>query len=162
MQPRCGHTAEQAWTRWDSSLNTATFVSPRRITAPVPGAIEEGRSLPTSPALSAPQGSPAPAVEWVEDRPERTVLRVTAPQGGYLVLRDTYFPGWSATVNGERAELIRADLLFRAVALSPSAAPQEVALTYRSLPFERGVLLSGVAIAMTIGLAMMRRVPWPR
>jgi len=24
------------------------------------------------------------------------------------------------------------------------------------------VLLSGVAIAMTIGLAMMRRVPWPR
>ena len=44
------HTAERAWMWWFSSLYTATFVSPRRITAPVPGAISE--TLVTFPGVA--------------------------------------------------------------------------------------------------------------
>ena len=123
--------------------------------APVPGALAAGQTLPST-ALTPGLG----AVEWVEDTAERVVLRVQAPEGGHLVVRDTYFPGWSATVDGRRVELTRADVLFRAVPLRASPAPQEVVMTYRSLPFERGALLSGVAAVLTLALALVRRFPY--
>ncbi|HET7772089.1 MAG TPA: hypothetical protein VFN74_25170, partial [Chloroflexota bacterium] len=121
--------------------------------APVPGGLEEGRALPTA-------GASVGDVTWVEDTPERIVVRVSAPQGGYLVLRDTYFPGWSATVDGRSAELLRADTLFRAVPLTASSTPQEVVMTFRSRPFERGALLSGLAVFLTLALAFVRRLPF--
>ena len=56
------------------------------------------------------------------------------PAPGYLLLLDTYFPGWSATVNGEPAPILRADYNFRAVSLP--AGRSTVCFSYRpeSLP----------------------------
>ena len=55
---------------------------------------------------------------------------------GLLVLRDTYYPGWSAIGGRSPAALLRADVLFRAVPIE--AGTHTVELRYRSLPFERG------------------------
>ena len=120
--------------------------------APVPGALDEGRALVGGAGVAE-----AGSVEWVRDAPESVVLRVTAPQGGYLVLRDTYFPGWTAEVDGRAAELIRADVLFRAVPLAARPGTQEVRMTYASRPFERGALLSALAAALTLVLGLVPR-----
>jgi uncharacterized membrane protein YfhO len=85
-------------------------------------------------------------------------LDVTAPDGGVLVLRDTYYPGWTATVNGAPIDLLRTDVLYRAVALpSGAATPHRVEMTFRSLPFERAVPISLVSFALMALLALWRR-----
>ncbi|MGI8423894.1 MAG: hypothetical protein ACR2NO_07260 [Chloroflexota bacterium] len=131
--------------------------------APVPGAIEEGRAAPTG-AMPGPAAgtvlAAAPSVQWVEESPERLVLRVVAPQGGFLMLRDTYFPGWSVTIDGRPADLFRADVLFRGVPLPIGSTTQEVVFAFRSVPFERGAVLSMLSLVLTLGLALRPRLPW--
>ncbi|XWX03441.1 YfhO family protein [Aggregatilineales bacterium SYSU G02658] len=77
---------------------------------------------PTLSALHLPPGAPPPQprppaqVQIAHYEPTRVVLRVRAnPTSGYLILRDAYYPGWQATVNGQPAPVYRADVHFRAV-----------------------------------------------
>ena len=49
----------------------------------------------------------------------RTVMDVHAPQGGILVLYDIWHPWWRVYVDEEEQPLLRANGLFRAVALKP-------------------------------------------
>jgi hypothetical protein len=50
-----------------------------------------------------------------------TEVRIVAatPLRAFLVLNDLWYPGWEVEVDGRPAELLRANLLFRAVALPP-------------------------------------------
>lgn len=48
-------------------------------------------------------------------RPGEITIDVHALQAGAVVLRDLYYPGWTATVDGRRVPVLRADVLFRAV-----------------------------------------------
>ncbi len=90
---------------------------------------------------------------WIEDTPERLMLRVETAQPAVLVVRDTFFPGWQATVDGRPVPLWRADLLFRA--LPVTAGEHTVTLSYHSRPFVRGALISGLAlVALLLALVV--------
>jgi hypothetical protein len=54
---------------------------------------------------------------------ENTQVRVAvnAPDGGWLVLNDVWHPWWRVEVDGQPAPLLRANVIFRAVALPPGA-----------------------------------------
>jgi hypothetical protein len=71
------------------------------------------------PAEGEPARRPAaPArgtVRVLLDEPERIELEDESDGPGYLVLADTYYPGWHATVDGSQAPIHAADVLFRAV-----------------------------------------------
>jgi hypothetical protein len=43
------------------------------------------------------------------------VVEVTAPGGGILLLNDTWHPWWHASVDGAASEILKADVIFRAV-----------------------------------------------
>lgn len=47
------------------------------------------------------------------------VVEAEAPGGGLLLLNDVWHPWWRATVDGQPAEILKANALFRAVALPP-------------------------------------------
>ena len=66
------------------------------------------------------------------------------PPGRYLVLADTFYPGWQARIDGERAAILRANYAFRAVALD--AGEHEVVFRYRPLSFIVGVACSGISL----------------
>ncbi|MDD5303916.1 MAG: hypothetical protein PHS14_12520 [Elusimicrobia bacterium] len=53
----------------------------------------------------------------VEDGADSVIVEAECDGPGWLVLLDNWFPGWEATVNGERARVRRADYAFRAVAV---------------------------------------------
>ena len=53
------------------------------------------------------------------DGTRRAVMDVSAPQGGILVLYDMWHPWWRVFVNEEEQPLLRANGIFRAVALKP-------------------------------------------
>jgi hypothetical protein len=44
---------------------------------------------------------------------------VESPSGGILVLNDVWHPWWRATVDGADAEILRANVIFRAVPMPP-------------------------------------------
>jgi len=60
---------------------------------------------------------------------EQIAVHVEADAPAYLLLLDAYYPGWTATVNGEPAAVLRANVMFRAVAIP--AGTSEVILTYQ-------------------------------
>ncbi|HEY64097.1 MAG TPA: YfhO family protein [Caldilineae bacterium] len=94
----------------------------------------------------------------VVDRPEEIVIEARLHTPGYLVLNDTYYPGWHATVDGRPVPILRANFLFRAIALSPGE--HLVVFTYRPGSFQRGVLLSAAGICLTAllcGIGVRRR-----
>jgi hypothetical protein len=47
------------------------------------------------------------------------VVEVNSPSGGILVLNDVWHPWWRATIDGADAEIMRANAIFRAVAMPP-------------------------------------------
>lgn len=100
--------------------------------------------------------SPSPPATIVSYSPEQVVMEVNAPQAGYLVLTDAYYPGWTATVDGQPARIERADLMFRAVQVS--AGQHRVELRYEPASFSIGRLISiGVAVILVAWFVMRRR-----
>lgn len=74
------------------------------------------------------------------------IVHATAPRGGYLVVSDTFFPGWTATVDGTPAPIYRANLSVRAVPLGPGS--HRVQFRYVVQGRARGRLLSACALAV--------------
>jgi hypothetical protein len=52
-------------------------------------------------------------------RNTEVVLEADSPDGGWVVLNDIWHPWWFAEVDGQPAEILRANVLFRAVAVPP-------------------------------------------
>jgi hypothetical protein len=113
----------------------------------------EGASPPASRGEPAPDPTPA---RFAEDSDERVELSVDAKRAGYLVLSDTYYPGWQATVDGRRATVQPADVAFRAVAVP--AGRHTVAFEYRPWSVRVGGALSLAGlVAIALGLLLTRR-----
>lgn len=66
-----------------------------------------------------------------------------ACEPSYLVVADSYFPGWVAEVDGHEAKVVRADYALRAVPVP--AGDHHVALRYRPMSFTVGLTVSVVA-----------------
>jgi hypothetical protein len=80
----------------------------------------------------------------------RVELVVQTPVDSYLVLSDVYYPGWRATVDGQPAELLRADYVFRAVAVSPGE--HIIKMEFTPWTWRVGLLLS-IVTWVVLGLA---------
>jgi hypothetical protein len=83
-------------------------------------------------------------------------LSAPAPQGSSLVVSENYYPGWTATVDGQPALLGRADYTLIGVEL-PSGA-RSVELNFTSPSYQRGKVITWIAIA--VGLLMLAAGVW--
>ena len=90
----------------------------------------------------------------VVDEPERIIVETDAVRPGILVLTDTFYPGWRVTVDGAPASLLRANYLFRGVYVPAGA--HWVEFTYHPAPFQRGLLVSSLTLAVVLGTLL-----WP-
>lgn len=116
-------------------------------------------------ARPAPHSDSAPAASlnactFLEDGPDRLKIGIDAPADGFLFLGDAYYPGWSASVDGARAEILRADYLFRAVAVP--AGRHAVEMTYAPASFRMGMMMSFVGLLFCGGFALGVRRVMPR
>lgn len=67
--------------------------------------------------------------------PNELAYEVQSGKGGVLVFSEVYYPGWTATVDGEPAELGRVDYILRA--MNVKAGTHEVVLTFKPRSVER-------------------------
>jgi hypothetical protein len=85
---------------------------------------------------------------------ERVTLRTNG--SGMLVLSDTWYPGWHATVDGRDAKIERVDQMLRGVRLGPGA--HTVEMSYRPTSFRIGWIVSLVtALALVAAIVVARR-----
>jgi hypothetical protein len=61
----------------------------------------------------------------------RIEIEADSPQGGHVVLNDVWHPWWTADIDGRRVPVIRANVIFRAVAVPPGR--HRVTFTFRPL-----------------------------
>jgi uncharacterized membrane protein YfhO len=89
----------------------------------------------------------------LRDSPNAVTIHAESKSGGFLVLADTFYPGWQATLDGTPVEILRANHAFRAVVFPPGE--HIVMFRYAPLSFRMGGAISLLSlIAVTVGLAV--------
>ncbi|MEX2030176.1 MAG: YfhO family protein [Anaerolineales bacterium] len=110
---------------------------------------DPSRTVVVENCRMASGGSGTARVEPSPD-PNSVAVTVDAPEGGWLVLSDSWYPGWNATVDGEPAQVFAADVVFRAVWLPAGA--RHVEFIYRPWSFGAGVWISFLSWLAWAGL----------
>jgi hypothetical protein len=80
------------------------------------------------------------SVTLINDRATEITLKTCSPEGGLLVLADTYYPGWEASINGENAQIYRVNMMNRGVLVPPGA--HTVSFHYRPWTVRWGIIFS--------------------
>jgi len=92
-----------------------------------------------------------------EYEPNRLKYELNSEKGGVVVFSEIYYPGWTATVDGEDVELGRVDYVLRALRVKPGK--HEVELKFFPKSIDRtetvaycayGLLLLGIIVALLL------------
>ncbi len=90
-------------------------------------------------------------VEIAEYRNQKVQLAVSMEDPGWVVLSDTFYPGWTASVDGKAVDIYRANHLFRAVQVP--AGEHTVVFSYFPSRLKLGLLLMALSVIGAIALA---------
>ncbi|MCD6352256.1 MAG: hypothetical protein J7M26_09065, partial [Armatimonadetes bacterium] len=75
-----------------------------------------------------------------------------APSGAWLVVHDTYYPGWHAYAGDRELPMTVADYCFRAVRLPGGLLPERVVFVYWPSAFVFGGFLTLLGVVLTLAL----------
>jgi len=127
---------------------TAEVLLERGAQSPARGAQSTARSAPYS-------ASGAQYQVTLQDTFNGVKIHAVLEAPGYLALADTWYPGWRATVDGKRVEILRANHALRAVWLEEGEHTVEMA--YRPT-----VALVGGAVSLTSLAGLSAGLIWSR
>lgn len=100
------------------------------------------------------------SAEIINYRTNEVDLKTNSAGPSILFLSDNFFPGWQAFVNGRKAEILRADYSFRAVAVPPGEST--VSFKYQPESFSTGLkisLLSLIVLCLLFPLSLKKIKP---
>ena len=139
----------------DGSGHRGPAARPRGLPA---GDLAGGRRAP-APDGSGTGGQPTRPARIVRYSAGELEIETEAPGASLLVVTDSYYPGWRASVDGRPAPLLRTNLLFRGVPVP--AGSHRVRLWFDPLSVKLGFAVSAVALAANLaGLVLYGR--WQR
>jgi hypothetical protein len=118
----------------------------------------QGQVLLEGEALSPSVGGDGGEILSVDEAgPHVLELVVESPEGGWLVVADTWYPGWVASVDGTQSELYRANYLFRAIMIPQGR--HVVEFSYQPISFYLGSGLSAIGLIaiVLLGFVCYRR-----
>jgi hypothetical protein len=104
--------------------------------------------LAESPEEKEPPPQPGfrGATHIVEARPDRLLIDAETSAAGFVVVLDGFDPGWRVLLNGRPAELLRANLAFRAVAVP--GGRHRIEMVYRPRGLRVGLVVAGLSLAL--------------
>jgi membrane protein YfhO len=112
-------------------------------------------------SLSSPPPSGRPPRAEVQLRRYRTnevLLHVSSDEEGLLVLSDTWYPGWRASVDGVEKTILKANICQRAVAIS--AGKHEVRFVFEPPTVRLGLAVTIVSLVLAAFLLGASRKSW--
>lgn len=108
---------------------------------------------------STGDAAPASAAGIFSYEPERVVVHVNAAAGGWLVLNDLDYPGWTATLDGQSIPVQTTNYALRGVCVP--AGQHEVVFTFRPTILWYGAIITVAAllalVAVLVIMFMRRR-----
>ncbi len=110
--------------------------------------VEQPISHPRSGLVQGP-------VHYTRVGPERILLDVAVDGPAFVVVSETFAPGWQATVDGQPAPLLRTDHALMGVPLPAGA--RRVEISYRPASFTLGAVLSVLGLLACAWLSWWRR-----
>jgi len=120
----------------------------------------EGRAGEMKSAPELLISDPAKIVKYEN---EKVVVEAEAKRDGWLLLLDSYYPGWKAEVDGRQVEIFRANGFFRAVKIP--AGRHVITFSYFPDIFRKSLYVSGAGflvwlalIAYSLAISARRRV----
>jgi hypothetical protein len=122
-----------------------TRVLPRNFAVVEPTALLNGRAVRTSVPAPLPS-APAGDVTAIDYRLTSIRADTESPSPNLLVVADTWYPGWRATVDGQEAAIFRVNGTFRGV-LVP-AGRHHVGMTYVPNGLRLGGGLSAIGLVI--------------
>lgn len=84
-------------------------------------------------------------VEIVDYQSGKVELKTSAIQRGFLVLTDTYYPGWKAFVDEKQVKVYETDLAFRGIVVPEGE--HLVKFTYDPISIKLGLIISEVGLS---------------
>ncbi|MFC2030216.1 YfhO family protein [Chloroflexota bacterium] len=103
-----------------------------------------------------PAGAGQGTVRAVERLSNRLQYEVESDSDGILLLSEIYYPGWRATVDGQRTDILRANTALRAIPVQ--AGGHLVALTFRPWTASAGLIVAALTVALVlIGVLWLRK-----
>ena len=87
-------------------------------------------------------------VERIEYGPNRVTVKTRQNEEGFLVLLDTWFPGWKVEVDGQLERIYRANYFYRAVKLGPGY--HRIEFSYEPIGLRMGFTISGMTFILLL------------
>jgi len=135
---------------WSSAVVTD---DPAALLRNEPASVAESALVPEeSMALECASGCEPVGVELTRPRPERIEMTTDLDRPTVVSVTQQALPGWTATIDGERADVVEVDGIFLGVSVPTGA--HEIVFTYRSPWLTATLVVSALAIAATIALAV--------
>ena len=91
----------------------------------------------------------------MKDALDTVEIDLDACAAGVLVITDSYFPGWEATLDGQPASIERVDLIVRGVRVGKGK--HRVVMRYRPSSFRIGAALSLLSLLALLLVLVGRR-----
>jgi Bacterial membrane protein YfhO len=109
----------------------------------------------TTVILEANDTRPAPGQNFLTRSSDALTIPVTLGHDGWVILADTYYPGWVAWVDGRPAVIRYADYAFRGVAVP--AGSHTIVFDYqpRSVMVGSWLTILGALVGLLLGLARL-------
>lgn len=143
-------------TCWYSASDTGALARMRAMSA---AALRSTVVLaPGAGNVGVPPAACNPGPDATVDRYGAQDVSISVPPsnpGGFLVLSDQWYPGWTATVDGQPAAILRGDVALRAVVLSPGA--HRIRFRYQPRWPLNGLAVFAFTVAVTAVFALGRR-----
>ena len=89
-------------------------------------------------------------------KPNRVEIQTRQKGSGFLVLLDTYYPGWKAMVDGREVRVLRGNHFFRTLPLSEGS--HQVIFYYEQEGFGTGLIVSGITLILLMGGCLGKRI----
>ena len=103
----------------------------------------------------------ASVVTMTSYEPNRLSYEVNSGKGGILVFSEIYYPGWTATVDGEAVELGRVDYILRALHIQPGKHQVELAFFPKSVDTTETIAYIAIVLLVLIVLGIVF-IEWKR
>ncbi len=98
----------------------------------------------------------AGTINSVTDNPQRFVLRTESHQDAFLLIANSFYPGWRSFVDGRETKIFPVNINQQLIQLSKGK--HEVKFEFIPESYQKGLAISGISHILVIGFLIVRKI----